>query len=104
LDRPTIGCAKSKLTGRYSEPDDAAGSYTFLKEGDEIIGAVVRTRKGIKPLFVSSGYRINLASAIEIVLKCIRGYRLPEPTRQAHLLVNKLRIEDRSSGDRVRQK
>jgi deoxyribonuclease V len=104
LDRPTIGCAKSKLTGRYSEPDDAAGSYTFLKEGDEIIGAVVRARKGIKPLFVSSGYRINLASAIEIVLKCIRGYRLPEPTRQAHLLVNKLRIEDRSSGDMVRQK
>lgn len=97
LNRPTIGCAKSKLIGKYSEPKDRVGSYTLLKEANEILRAVVRTKAGVKPLFISPGHKISLENSIEIVLRCLRGYRLPEPTRQAHLLVNKLRAEDRGS-------
>ncbi len=96
LDKPTIGCAKSKLIGTYQEPEREKGSYSLLKDDGEIIGAVLRTKEDISPIFVSPGHRIDLKSSIEIVLKCLRGYRLPEPTRQAHLLVNRLRTQDRS--------
>ncbi len=91
LDRPCVGCAKSRLTGRFEEPAAEAGSWTDLKVGDEVVGAVVRTKARVKPLFVSPGHRIDLAGSIDLVLRCCRGYRLPEPTRQAHLLVNALR-------------
>jgi deoxyribonuclease V len=84
LDVPTIGCAKSRLLGGYDEPDEAAGSFTDLLDNGEIIGAALRTRSGVKPVFVSIGHRINLSSAIDWVLACCRGYRVPEPTRLAH--------------------
>ena len=84
LDVPTIGCAKSRLCGRHAEPGRAAGSQTDLRDGGEVIGAVVRTRDGIKPVYVSVGHRIGLAEAAEWVLRCCRGLRLPEPTRLAH--------------------
>jgi deoxyribonuclease V len=84
LDTPTIGCAKSRLCGRYDEPAEAAGSYTELIDQDEIIGAVLRTRTGVKPVYVSPGHRIELPAAVRWVLACCRGYRLPEPTRLAH--------------------
>jgi deoxyribonuclease V len=84
LDVPTIGCAKSRLCGRHAELGNEAGSYTDLLDGDEVIGAVLRTRTGVKPVYVSIGHRIDLAGAIDWVLKCCRGYRLPEPTRLAH--------------------
>jgi deoxyribonuclease V len=80
----TIGCAKSRLCGRHVEPGHEAGSYTDLVDRDEVIGAVLRTRSGVSPIFVSIGHRISLPSAIHWVLKCCRGYRLPEPTRLAH--------------------
>jgi deoxyribonuclease V len=85
LDVPTIGCAKSRLCGRHNEPGEAAGSCTELRDGDEVIGGVLRTKNGVKPLYISIGHRIGLPSAVEWVRACCRGYRLPEPTRLAHL-------------------
>ena len=84
LDKPTIGCAKSRLCGRYAEPDTERGAYEYLYDADEVIGAVVRTRSNVRPVYVSIGHRIALESAITLCLTCGSGYRLPEPTRQAH--------------------
>ncbi len=86
LDMPSIGCAKTRLSGRYQEPHSAKGSYSYLMDGDETIGAVVRTRSKVKPIFVSIGHRINLQDSIRIVLKCCHRYRLPETTRRADKL------------------
>lgn len=91
LDRPCLGCAKSLLTGKYKEPGLAAGSLTPLRDRDEVVGQAVRTKTKVKPVFVSAGHRIDLPSAVRIVLATCRGYRLPEPTRLAHLAVNHLR-------------
>ncbi len=88
FDKPSIGCAKSRLTGQHHEPGKAKGSYVYLYEGDEVIGAVLRTKDGVNPVYVSIGHRIDLQSAIEIILNCCKGYRLPEPTRLAHHLVS----------------
>jgi len=85
LEVPTIGCAKSRLCGEYAEPGNEAGSASELEDNGEVIGAIVRTRTGVKPLFISIGNRIDLPQAISRVLDCCRGYRLPEPTRRAHL-------------------
>ncbi len=86
LDMPAIGCAKTRLSGRYEEPHTEKGSYSYLKDSNEIIGAVVRTRSKVKPVFVSIGHRINLHDSINIVLRCCTRYRLPETTRRADKL------------------
>jgi deoxyribonuclease V len=91
IDLPTVGCAKTVLVGKYEEPDAKAGSYSPLIDKEELIGAALRTQDGVNPVFVSVGHRINLESAIEVVMRCTKEYRIPEPTRQAHLLVNALR-------------
>jgi len=91
LDKPTIGCAKSRLTGTFEEPAPEKGSHSALRDGDEVIGAVVRTRTNVKPLFVSVGHRCRLEDAIRLTLACATKYRLPEPTRLAHQTVSKLR-------------
>jgi deoxyribonuclease V len=83
LDRPSVGCAKRRLCGTYEEPGPERGSFTYLKDDDEIIGAVVRTRTKVKPVFVSIGHRVDLRTAIDYVLSCGGGYKLPEPTRWA---------------------
>jgi len=85
LDKPSIGCAKSRLCGRFEPPPDEPGAWTPLQDGNEIIGAVLRTQRGQAPLFVSIGHRITLENAIRTVLACVRHHRLPEPTRLAHL-------------------
>jgi len=85
LDTPTIGCAKSRLCGSHEEPGDKPGSYSELVDNGEAIGAVLRTKLGTKPIYVSIGHKVDLETAIYWVLKCCRGYRLPEPTRLAHL-------------------
>ncbi len=85
LDLPSIGCAKSKLWGRYEAPPDEPGRWTPLWDGEEVIGAVLRTQPGASPLFVSIGHRISLENAVATVMACVRGHRLPEPTRLAHL-------------------
>jgi deoxyribonuclease V len=84
LDVPTIGCAKSRLCGSHEEPDSHAGSYADLVDNGELIGAVLRTRTDVNPLYISIGHKIDLPAAIRWVLECCRGYRLPEPTRLAH--------------------
>jgi len=84
LDVPAIGCAKSRLCGKHAEPEWAAGSQTPLRDGGQVIGAVLRTRDGVNPVYVSVGHRIGLAEAADWVLRCCRGLRLPEPTRLAH--------------------
>ena len=84
LDKPTIGCAKSRLWGRYEEPDLEQGAYTYLTDKDEVIGAAVRTRTDVRVVYVSIGHRISLDSARTWTLACCQGYRLPETTRHAH--------------------
>jgi len=101
LDKPTIGCAKSRLTGTFDEPPCEKGAYTLLKDKiksagpvkSETIGAVVRTRTNVKCLFVSVGHKCSLENAIELTLACTTRYRLPEPTRLAHQLVSKLKTD-----------
>ncbi|MHB0859297.1 MAG: deoxyribonuclease V [Anaerolineae bacterium] len=88
LDHPTIGCAKSRLWGKYEEPGPERGAYTWLLADGETIGAVVRTRDHVRPLFVSAGHRVDHATAIDLVLRCGTRYRLPEPTRWAHRLAS----------------
>lgn len=84
LDRPTIGCAKSRLCGEHEEPPPEPGGWVPLIDGGETIGAVVRTQPNVQPLYVSVGHRVDLETAVEVVLACCTGYRLPEPTRWAH--------------------
>lgn len=88
LNLPTIGCGKSLLTGRYNKNalGEEAGSWVPLTDKNEVIGAVVRTRTRVNPLFISTGHMISLETSIKYVLACGRGYRLPEPTRLADKL------------------
>ena len=89
FNKPTIGCAKSRLIGEFEPPPLKKGTYSLLKDGKEIIGAVLRTRKAVKPVFVSVGNKCMLKDAIRIILACTTKYRIPEPTRLAHQLVSK---------------
>ncbi len=98
LDLPTIGCAKSRLCGEHEEPAPEMGAWTPLRDAGEIIGRVIRTKKRVQPLYISPGHKIDCQRATEIVLRCSRGYRLPEPTRQAHLLSNRVRLEQEVCG------
>jgi len=85
LDVPSIGCAKSILCGSHGLLKDEAGSYAVLIDKKEVIGAALRTKLRTKPVYVSIGHRIDLASSLYWVEKCCSGYRLPQPTRLAHL-------------------
>jgi deoxyribonuclease V len=93
FDKPTIGCAKSRLLGSYEEPALAKGSFSPMRDKQETIGAVVRTRTNVKPVFVSVGHECTLDDAVDAVLACADKYRLPEPTRLAHQLVSRLKLE-----------
>ena len=88
LDIPAIGVAKTRLTGRHEEVPDERGAWVPLIAGSETIGAVLRTRRGVKPLYVSPGHRIGLESSIAWVMACLTRYRLPETTRWAHRLAS----------------
>ncbi len=96
VERPTLGCAKSVLVGKYEEPEKTRGAWTELIDKGEVVGAAVRTKNNVQPVFVSPGHLIDLASAINLTLQCDGGYRQPEPTRRAHLLVNALRRGERA--------
>ena len=91
FDLPTIGCAKSRLIGKHEEPPADKGGSAPLIEKDQTIGMIVRTRAGVKPVYVSPGHKMDLETSVKIVLSLSRGYRIPEPLRQAHLFVNRLR-------------
>ena len=90
-DVPTIGCAKSRLIGKYEEIGKEKGRWEYLKDKNEVIGIVLRTRSNVKPVFVSPGNRGSLDDSVRIVLDCSTKYRLPEPTRLAHQTVAKLK-------------
>lgn len=90
LGLPAIGCAKSRLIGEYTEPGKNKGDKSPLKDKGIIIGMVLRTRTAVKPIFVSVGHKIDLDTAVTMVMACTGRYRLPEPTRKAHLSVTRL--------------
>ena len=92
LDRPSVGCAKSRLVGEHAEPPRRRGGWAPLMFGGKRVGAVVRTRDHVRPLYVSVGHRISLGAAIRWVLACC-VYRVPEPIRLAEQLVNRLKRE-----------
>lgn len=87
-DIPSIGVAKTRLYGMHDAPPDARGAWTPLRAKDEIIGAVVRTRIGVKPLYISPGHRISVETAVAYAMRCCTRYRLPETTRHAHRLAS----------------
>ncbi len=87
----TVGVGKSRLCGQFDEPGRERGASSLLRDGEEIIGEVVRTRRNVRPLFVSIGHRVDLAYAVQIVLRCAPRYRLPEPVRQADRLAGQSR-------------
>jgi len=93
LGIPTVGCAKSRLCGEADEPGPEPGDTTPLRLRRALIGRVVRTRKNVKPLYISAGHLSSLRDSVRLVLECCRGFRLPEPTRQAHILVTRLRCQ-----------
>ncbi|MBN2550507.1 MAG: deoxyribonuclease V [Anaerolineales bacterium] len=88
VEIPSIGVAKSILVGRHQPLDETEGTWAPLVDGGEVIGAALRTRQGVKPVYVSIGHRISLETAVGITMQCVRKHRLPEPTRQADLLAS----------------
>jgi len=92
-DRPTIGCGKSLLVGEHEEPGTAAGSTAPLWFKGERVGEVLRTRDNVKPIYVTTGHRVSLDSAVELVRRCSDGFRIPKPTREADRFVGELRRE-----------
>ena len=84
LGLPSVGCAKSRLVGEHDEPPPQRGGRADLLFHDRTVGCVLRSRAGVKPLYVSVGHRVTLEDAVRLVLACARKYRLPEPQRLAH--------------------
>jgi deoxyribonuclease V len=91
--KPTIGCAKKRLVGKFSEVGPHKCHYSYLFYKGERVGAAVRTKNNVKPVFISPGNAITIEEAVEIALNCTENYRIPEPVRQAHLFVNQIRRE-----------
>ncbi|HWP86075.1 MAG TPA: deoxyribonuclease V [Terriglobia bacterium] len=91
LDLPTIGCAKSLLVGSFSPPGESRGARAALRDGRERIGTVLRTRDGVRPVFVSCGHRVSLSTAVRLVMQCCDGYRIPKPQREADRWVRRLK-------------
>jgi deoxyribonuclease V len=93
LDMPAIGCAKSRLVGEYKEPGFKKGDWSSLRYKGRTVGALLRTKDNVRPVFVSPGHRIDLKGSIEIVLGCTTKYRIPEPIRRADILSKKIKRE-----------
>ncbi|NIG56148.1 deoxyribonuclease V [Chitinophaga sp. Cy-1792] len=99
INKPALGCAKKKLFGIYEEPGNNAGDYTPLYDKQqEIIGNVLRTKTNVKPVFISPGHLSDVDSSRELIRQCVTRYRLPEPTRHAHAIVNQFRLGTLSEG------
>jgi len=93
LDLPAIGCAKNPLVGSWDPPSDTRGSWNIIREHNELLGGVLCSRRGCKPLFISPGHKMDLEGSMSITRNCLKGFRLPEPTRLAHNTVTKIRRE-----------
>ena len=93
----TIGSAKSRLAGKCEEPVNEVFAQSPMYDKGEMIGIALRSKKNCNPIYISPGNNISMEQSVEVIKNCIRGYRIPEPTRQAHLLVNKIRIENGSN-------
>jgi deoxyribonuclease V len=85
---PAIGVAKSRLIGVHAPLGNERGAWRPLLDGHEVVGAVLRTRTGVKPVYVSIGHKVSLSKALKFVLRCTPRYRLPETTRQAHRIAS----------------
>jgi deoxyribonuclease V len=93
LDRPSIGCAKRRLLGLHGQVGPQRGDFQILMLEGRAVGAVLRTRHGTKPIYVSPGFRISVEEAVDLVLRTTPRYRVPEPLREAHLLSRRVREE-----------
>jgi deoxyribonuclease V len=96
LGIPTIGCAKTIYVGHFRQPGPRTGSTSPILEGEKTLGAALRSKENTKPVFVSTGHLISLEAALRVTLACLKGCRIPETLRQAHLTVNALRQADRT--------
>jgi deoxyribonuclease V len=100
LDIPTIGCAKSRLVGEHEEPGVKKGCWSPLRYKKETVGAVLRTRDSVRPVFVSPGHRIDLEDSLKIVLACTRNFRIPEPLRRVDFLSKKRKRDEKYSASK----
>jgi len=91
FELPSIGCAKSLLVGTFEPPPARAGAFSELRQKGEWLGYVLRSRDRVKPIFISPGHLIDHSTSLKIIISCLRGYRIPEPLRQAHHLTIKLK-------------
>jgi deoxyribonuclease V len=92
---PTIGCGKTLLKGKYSDPANEQYAYSALMDKTEQIGLVLRTKRNCNPVYISPGHLITMEESLAIIKTCIGKFRIPEPTRLAHLLVNEVRVLDK---------
>jgi deoxyribonuclease V len=95
LDMPTIGCAKTRFVGEYQEPEKQRGEWSTLRYEGRTVGAVLRTRTGVSPMFVSPGHKVDLRDAVRIVLQCTGKFRIPEPLRCADILSRRMKKSER---------
>jgi deoxyribonuclease V len=98
---PSVGCAKSWLLGAYDEPGPDIGDQSQLRDHDEVVGVALRTRRGSRPLYVSPGYRVTQAQAVEVTLRLLLGARLPEPARAADRLAAAQRRAKQASSPQI---
>ena len=97
LNRPTFGCGKSVLVGKFDEPAPERGNWSPMTYRQEVVGAALRTKNNVNPVYISPGHLIDLPTAIDLTLRTDGGYRIPEPTRRVHNLVNALRRGERTA-------
>jgi deoxyribonuclease V len=96
LDLATIGCAKSVLFGSFEEPKREKGAYTYITAQGQKLGAAVRSREGVRPIFVSPGHLMDVEGSIEVIMGCLTGYRVPEPLRRADRITRLIKATMRS--------
>jgi deoxyribonuclease V len=90
LDLPSIGCAKTPLLHEFISPGPSRGSFERIRREGKKVGAVLRTKENVKPLFISPGHRIDFSTSNQLILETCKGFRFPEPLRKAHQLAERV--------------